>query len=172
VGRIINTDVTFSLRNFIREIAEKLESTNQHRIAQEVLAQIPPDSYDAAVTEAMASYVGTVIKVSHPQLHPVPDNIPASPPRPRGHSPRSDMIRSAFAELRARYACLDPGKEIGNYTADDLIFVARYLESQAGQLQQKASNFRRLAETMSAFHAATVADLPEEVLKAAFRGES
>lgn len=164
----------FSLRALVRQVRDELGTGDRHVIAEKTLPRIPAEHRDVAFTQALEEVARAVVKDGHPRLHSVPDSSskPRAGQRNSARSSKVAGIRRVWPELRATYACLDAGKQVADYSSDDLIFVAEHLETQARRNAAKAGNFRKLAALMAKSGAAKVADLPDEVLAAIFRGEA
>jgi hypothetical protein len=163
----------FSLRALVREVRDELATGDKFVIAKETLHRIPPGQREAALLEALAEVARVVVNEAHPRIH----QVPAGPAKGAGqvNSARSAKVtamRRMWPQLRATYACLDSNKQLGDYGADDLVFVAAHLEVQASQNAAKATQYRNLSALLPKYKVAKVRELPDAVLTAVFTGEA
>jgi hypothetical protein len=183
----------FSLRGLIRQVRDDLGTGDTHRIAKEAAARISPADRDSAYLQGLTEVARAIVNSGHPQLRQAPGSTLASTPgagaqasppgsshaskpgagqRNSGRSSKVAAIRRTWPQLRATYACLDVNKQLGDYNADDLIFVASHLEAQAALSTVKAERFHDLSASLALHKVKKVRDLPDAVLAAAFLGEA
>ena len=160
----------FSLRHLVAGVRDELGTGDRHLIAKEAMSRIPREDRDSAFMQALTEVARAVVNSGHPQMFPAARA--GAGQRNSGRSAKVAGIRRAWPQLRATYACLDENKQLGEYTAADLIFVADHLDRQAAQSAAKASHFRKLSGLMVQHKVSRVRDLPDSVLAAAFLGEA
>ena len=157
-----------NLRSLVREVIDASTLDSPQAIAAEVARRVPAKDRHAALEQALRAFVRQVISEErgHHRFGYV------SPEPTFAGSSKVGAIRDGWQRaLRVVKVptSSDPGawKALGACTFDDLVYAAEQRDEQARRNSAKARQYRALAATVQEHGAATVADLPAEVLMVA-----
>lgn len=159
----------FNLRALVRTVARTSTIRNPDDLAEEIARRIPAEHWPDALKIALKPMVREVISEDRPHGtfttgHGRPSQSPAISTPSRG-SVKVAAIRDGWQEsLRARYATAEGHKFLGECTYEDLQFIAGRLDHQAEAYASKARGLRSLARALTEHEAATVRDLPAQLL--------
>lgn len=174
------TKTAFSLRQLIREVAESSAIADPGALAEEVANQVPDEHLREAFAEMLRGYVRGVFRdertfPSLPQPRDRSDGKSRPPAgRPGNRSRKVAGIRAEWAKvLRERVHVGPPPsawKFFGDCDAEDIDFLIGEREQIAEANHTKAEQYRKVRKLLVEHDAATVRDLPENVLNDAFGG--
>lgn len=173
-----------------RRLAPKFNSSSA--LANAVLEQLGDDPEDLrhALRQVLPSYVSAVIRNDRNDAinaRNEPDPTPEPEPEPQDldedeedvveieetpvPSSKSDRIRARFQNILTSQLPTEHGyRLIGECTASDLLFAAELRYSTAAKTHARGKQYERLANAVLEYGARTVADLPEQVVLAAYNG--
>lgn len=153
----------FDLRSLVRDVFDNSTLADPGLIAEEVYKRIGPDEVYAALQASLRLFVRQVIseRRMHTQM--------ATPTNPDGVSWKVGAIREHWR--RSLQDSVHVGgsewKRLGQCTYEDLKVAAAERREQASRNRAKAQQYEALANLVSDHGAATVAELPVDVLSAA-----
>ncbi len=152
-----------ALRAAVREALDG-DLADPHDVAERVLLTLDFNDFRAALAELLPSYVREVIRGQRA-------DEPGAPASPRLSSRRWENVAELHAAgaldaLLHRREALGPRqwKFLGDCAPDDIETLAKLRRGLAAANQAKAQRFERLAAAMRKGRAATVRDLPADVL--------
>ncbi len=167
----------FDLGRTVRAVLAESDTVNPDDLAGEVLARIPRQERARALKQALPQFVRAESRRSGGSFA-----LPADPPGGQGHidtqtspaaggrtSSRSTKvagIRDWFEQVkRQRINVGDGYRFLAECTIPDLEAAAAIREDHARATHNRAVQLRAIAALMSEHGAATVADLPDAVLR-------
>lgn len=145
----------FDLRRLIRQVREESGSVDPGEIAGKVLAQTPDESLRDAYETTLRDYVRRVIIGSRAAVSGTAGNPSAKVAGIR------DWWRGMLDEP---VHVADGWLSLGACTRDDLLFACAERRKIAAQNMAWATRYEKLAKAMATAKAATVADLPADLL--------
>jgi hypothetical protein len=155
-----------SLTARIRQAAEEIGNTDAALIARTVAEEIPEAERDVVLAEALLPLVRQVLSRDRPPAGFM-QGLGAVSPVNSARSARVRGIRLAY--LNAPYSVgSGRSKQLGDCTAEDLVYIARGLEVQGQKMLQKAEDMRRLALEVEERLVPVVRELPEDILMKIF----
>jgi hypothetical protein len=161
----------FSLSRLVREVCRDSDIIAPDLLAKEVNRRIRKADRDAALQEALESYVGQYVARHRSGFSVSPGGQPCadahSGSAAGGHSHKVAAIRDIARSLRDRVSVgAGPGewKFLADCTAENLAYAAAMREEHARRTYARAQQYRRLAELLDEHGVSTVGELPRSVL--------
>lgn len=140
------------LYTIVHEALAATTKNDPREIAADVLGRIPDEALRECLETALVCYVSNKITGSR-------KGVPTEPSKPAAASKKVASIRSNWAAFLAERVQVDGvWKTIAECTADDVEALAANRREVAARNLAHAKNFERLAVSMRAQGAATVAD--------------
>lgn len=160
----------FDLRALVRDVCATSTIADPGMLAKEVNRRIKKVDRDAALEQALRSFVHQVVSLNR--------NSPTSHVRVDTHLPRAGGgstshkvagIRNAWRRMLRDRVSVGPApsdwKFLEQCTAPDLDYVASIREKLAQQNATAAATYRELQQLVTEHNVSTVGDLPESVLE-------
>jgi hypothetical protein len=159
----------FSLSHLVREVCRDSDILAPDLLAKEVNRRIRKTDRDAALQDALESYVGQYVARHRSGFTVSPGGQTVrdahNPAAAGGHSHKVAAIRDIARSLRDRVSVgPDEWKFLSDCTADNLAYAAAMREEHARQTFARAQQYRRLAELLDEHAVSTVGELPRSVL--------
>jgi hypothetical protein len=160
------SDNEFSLRQVALAVLADSDSEDRGQIIKEIEHRVAREDLADALREALPAFVH---QVAPRWTVPVPGEQGAGQ-RNSARSSKVGAIREAWRKhLEGRYTVEDGSlRRVGDFTCDDLLFVADGLEARARANFARAASMKALAGKLAAHEAEHVRDLPAEVLREFF----
>lgn len=145
----------FDLRRLIRQVQDESGSVDPGEIAGKVLAQTPDEHLRDAYEMTLRDYVRRTITGSRPHATGTAGN----------RSAKVAGIREWWRGMLDQPVHVATGwKSLAECTRADLLFACAERRKVAVQNTAWAGRYEKLAQSMGALKAATVADLPSDLL--------
>lgn len=151
-----------NLRHMVQKALLASESVEYADIAAQVLAALPKRRHAAALTEALPAFVRAVAITQRGTATAQPD-----PPDIQTSQPESWKVKGYRAwahRLTDTYTGAHGRKRLGDFTFDDLQFLADKCRDLAEKNAASAAQWDRLAEAVKDAGVEHVRDLPPEDL--------
>lgn len=148
----------------ISRAVTKAVAVDPKTVASQVLADLTPEQYEAALVEVLPSYVRLVFSRRRMLTPEVADVLPKTAGSSKVAAVRRDA-QSRYVRMLETPIPVESGwKRLADCTRDEVLSYADALHEQAEATEAKALWYERLAGRLS--DGQRVADLPEEVLAA------
>lgn len=166
----------FSLTDVIEQVLDRSDQTEVHQLVNEVLAAIKPRDRQAALVQALPSFVSKQITTRSLAALPAEEDPPPANQAPRdAHTALRGGGRNRWKGMGDRYAALLDRRiagpagfmRLGDMTADDLIASAARRRAHAAGAIENAEKLEKLAGELTGKQ--TVADLPETFVEGVFQ---
>lgn len=154
-----------NLKELIRETIDETSLVDPGEIAEAVAARLHARDLRDAVDVMLRDYVRVFL---HSYRPPVPDEIV-----PSGRSQKGELIRAGLwrATLGMRvHVGEQTWRLLGECSVADLKFAAEQRRDKARENEARSRIFDGIAALVESHDVATVADLPDDVLKDAVGG--
>lgn len=155
----------FNLRNVILGLAQ-VES-DPYRITSLLIEALTPEQKDAALMAALPNYVQVTLSV--PAMRKAGGHSTKGQPAPQSRGwDNVKALRGEVALLRASVFARGEWKALGDCDRDDCMDIAGRRDKRASEIAAQAERYRELVAAMKRRRAATVRDLPVEVVEGIF----
>lgn len=153
----------FGLRTVVLGVLddETLNLTDFGDIADETFRRIPKAGREAALQQALRTFVRQVVSEQRAQLSISPPTLPLN----AGRSAKGAAIRAWSKQLRQIISTETGQKMLGDCAYADLVFAAQERRDIASRNRAKAQQYELLASLLTEHNAALVRDLPTDVLR-------
>ena len=152
----------FSLRELVNDVLANSNSVDPGDLADEVLNEIDPQHYRAALESVLRSYVRELVRRQR-QAAPAP----ATPVRatPISGSVRVGMVREAWRARLAERVHVGGAtwKRLGDCGHDDLLALAHERREIAARNESRAADFEAMALAVAEAGVLTLSDLPDSI---------
>lgn len=157
----LESSTDFSLRSMVREALDSSDEADPHVIAEFIVAGLSVGQVRLALEKALPGFIREVVRSQRNHGgHP-------SPTSARWDNVAELQASGELTLLRVRVFC-GVWKFLGDCTRDDVKDLAERRETDAADLAAMAERFKALRSAMQRKRAATVADLPGDVLNEIF----
>lgn len=165
-------DPSFDLRALVRRVQAESEVTDLATLAKAVDQAIPEHARDAALAQALPALVSSVVSTT--RQHTTISRVPAQRSgKVSGFRRVGEHWRKALEDWMHVGPETSDWKALGDCTAADLDFIAEDRDATARRYAARADGARHLRDLLAEHDAATVRELPEQVLAATLvRSES
>lgn len=154
-----------SLRQRIRELTEAQSISDPHELAQTLCVQSTAAERKDWLTEALPSYIATVMRSDRNAALNQVANRPSR--RMPSKSAKVAGIRDWWTTfIESRISVGGDWKPVGDLTVEDLMKVVAERREQAARIHTQADRYETLLGLLDSHGVETVAELPSDVVLA------